>query len=229
MKGDDDYLPGNYMLRFDDGAYTNGQNCTNPVVDTDHQNFYGISTINPSGGYTPYIQSDQWQSVVYTCDGSTAKLYVNCELKISSPVSNPSFTNSYDLFLGKLKNPNYQYWFNGVMDEVRIYNRAINSDEIKAYGDCSLLTNSTNIGGIINTYTPVVGWLPCENKLTVEDATTFNAGDTVLLIQMKGAVIDSTNTAAFGTITDYRNAGNYEINYVKSKSGNVIELKNIVT
>ena len=54
-------------------------------------------------------------------------------------------------------------------------------------------------------------------------------GDTVLLIQMKGAVIDTTNTPAFGTVIDYKNAGNYEYNYVKSKSGNIIELKNKLT
>lgn len=82
---------------------------------------------------------------------------------------------------------------------------------------------------IINTYTPVQALNPCTNALTVEDASTFNTGDTVLLIQMKGAIIDSTNSAAFGTITDYKNAGNYEFNYVKSKTGNIIELKNILT
>lgn len=95
--------------------------------------------------------------------------------------------------------------------------------------DRTSLTTSTNIGGIINTYTPVLALNPCDNKITVEDASTFNIGDTVLMIQMKGAVIDSNNTAAFGSITDYKNAGNYEINYVKSKAGNIIELKNILT
>jgi len=85
------------------------------------------------------------------------------------------------------------------------------------------------IGNIINTYTPVIGFDPCENKLAAEDASTFNIGDTVLIIQMKGAVIDSTNTSTFGTITDYKNAGNYEFNYVKSKSGNSIQLKNTLT
>jgi len=46
---------------------------------------------------------------------------------------------------------------------------------------------------------------------------------------MKGAVIDSNNTSAFGTITDYKSAGNYEFNYIKAKSGNIIELKNKLT
>src|SRR4029078_5687211 len=86
-----------------------------------------------------------------------------------------------------------------------------------------------SISGIINTYTPVIALNPCENKITVENASTFNTGDTVLIIQMKGAIIDTSNTANFGTVIDYKNAGNYEFNYVKSRSGNIIELKNVVT
>ncbi len=82
---------------------------------------------------------------------------------------------------------------------------------------------------VINDYTEVLALDICKNNLSVADATEFNVGDTVLLIQMKGAVIDSTNTGAFGSITDYKNAGNYEFNYVKSKTGNVIELKNVLT
>lgn len=85
------------------------------------------------------------------------------------------------------------------------------------------------IGNIINSYTPVLALNPCENKITVENAGAFDTGDTVLIIQMKGAIIDSSNTVTFGTISDYKNAGNYEFNYVKSKSGNVIELKNSMT
>lgn len=82
---------------------------------------------------------------------------------------------------------------------------------------------------IINKYTPVISFDPCNNSINVENAADFNIGDTVMLIQMKGAEMDSSNTAAFGTITDYRNAGNYEYNYVKAKSGNNIELKNILS
>ena len=86
-----------------------------------------------------------------------------------------------------------------------------------------------NCENIINDYTPVLGFDICKNELIVADATKYNPGDTVLLIQMKGAVIDSSNTSNFGTVTNYKNAGNYEFNYVKQKTGNVIELKNLVT
>jgi gliding motility-associated-like protein len=82
---------------------------------------------------------------------------------------------------------------------------------------------------IINKYSPVLKLDICKNQITVEDGTAFNVGDTVLMIQMKGAVVDSTNTSAFGSVLDYRNAGNYEFNYVKSKTGHIIELKNVLT
>ena len=87
----------------------------------------------------------------------------------------------------------------------------------------------SEIGSVINNYTPVLNWDPCKNSLIVGDANGFFPGDTILLIQMKGAIIDSTNTAAFGTISDYKNAGNYEINYIKSITGNIIDLKNSIT
>ncbi len=89
------------------------------------------------------------------------------------------------------------------------------------------LGDSTVVNTYINSYTPVLTVDPCANKFVTEDASAFNPGDTVLLIQMKGAVIDSSNTVNFGAITDYKSAGNYEFNFVKSKVGNIIELKNV--
>ncbi|TMI90693.1 MAG: T9SS type B sorting domain-containing protein [Bacteroidetes bacterium] len=138
MKGDADYLQGNYMIRFDDNIYTSMQNCATSIPDVNHENFFGINSYSASsfGGYTPFIQPGEWYSVVYTCDGTTAKLYVNCQLRTSGPASGVTFSNSYDLFLGRLNDSQYPYWFNGAMDEVRIYNRPLNIDEVKAYGNC---------------------------------------------------------------------------------------------
>jgi gliding motility-associated-like protein len=91
---------------------------------------------------------------------------------------------------------------------------------------CKKILVETCDTAIINKYTEVLSLDKCTNTLTVANAADFNVGDTVLMIQMKGIVIDSTNTAAFGNITDIKNAGNYEFNYVKSKDGNNIELEN---
>ena len=91
----------------------------------------------------------------------------------------------------------------------------------------------TSISGIVNEYQAVTGitfpvCAPCDNSpaclngITVNDASGFSVGDKVLIIQMKGAVIDVTNTATGGTITDGGNAGNYEFFTVLSIVGNVV-------
>lgn len=81
---------------------------------------------------------------------------------------------------------------------------------------------------IINDYASALQFDPCNNELSVDNASNFQPGDTVVLMQMKGAVIDSSNSSAFGTITQYNNAGNYEFNIVKSKAGNTLTLLNVL-
>jgi gliding motility-associated-like protein len=81
----------------------------------------------------------------------------------------------------------------------------------------------------INRYAAVLAFDICTNTITVSNATEFNTGDTVLMIQMKGAIIDTSNTAAFGSILDYGNAGNYEFNFISAKTGNQLSFKNKLT
>ncbi|MFZ1529442.1 MAG: T9SS type A sorting domain-containing protein [Ferruginibacter sp.] len=70
--------------------------------------------------------------------------------------------------------------------------------------------SQVNIGGIVNTYTAVTAFGLCANSITVADASGFSVGNTVIVIQMQGAVIDETNTAGFGTVSNYQSAGLWE-------------------
>lgn len=121
------------------------------------------------------------------------------------------------------------YWYRLVSQEAA----NIGSANCKFYSNIINLTvnlcSGSSISNIINDYTPVIALNPCKNSITVENGTAYNVGDTVLLIQMKGALIDESNTSTFGNISDYRNSGNYEFNYVKNRTGNIIELKNKLT
>ncbi|TGV02519.1 hypothetical protein EM932_10075, partial [Flavivirga rizhaonensis] len=93
--------------------------------------------------------------------------------------------------------------------------------------------SQTNISGVINDYQAVSGITfpgcgPCDttpaclNAITVGDASAFSIGDKVLIIQMKGATIDNTNTSTAGDITSIGNAGNYEFFTISNIIGNVI-------
>lgn len=83
----------------------------------------------------------------------------------------------------------------------------------------------TNISGIINSYSAVTAVNTGSNAVTVTNSAGFAAGNRALLIQMKGATIDETNTSSYGTITNLNEAGNYELLTVCSVSGNDIDFQ----
>lgn len=73
------------------------------------------------------------------------------------------------------------------------------------------------LSGIINRYAAVDNI--CGNTFTVDNIVGFTVGSTVMIYQAQGATVDLTNTAAFGTVTDYGNAGNHEYNVIESING----------
>lgn len=84
------------------------------------------------------------------------------------------------------------------------------------------ISAQTLISGVINDYVDVTAIDATSSSIEVSDATDFSAGDRVLLIQMKGAIIDETDSDSYGTISDYNNAGNYEFQTICSIEGNEI-------
>jgi hypothetical protein len=75
---------------------------------------------------------NQWHQIVGTYDGSIAKLYIDGELKASGQ---GSYTIMHDdtplCFSREISQPNYD-GFNGIIDNVMIYNRALNAEEVEA-------------------------------------------------------------------------------------------------
>ena len=72
------------------------------------------------------------------------------------------------------------------------------------------------------TYTQTVATAVNANNagFTVMDASGFAIGDQVLVIQMKGAIISTANSSAYGNVTDYNGAGSFEVSTLCDVSGN---------
>jgi gliding motility-associated-like protein len=80
----------------------------------------------------------------------------------------------------------------------------------------SLLSQGTPIGGVINEYMDVVS-IDGTDNLTLSDADIFSPGDTVLLIQMKGAVILGYEATEYGNYQySLGNPGSYEFLIIQS-------------
>ncbi|HMH20729.1 MAG TPA: LamG domain-containing protein [Puia sp.] len=127
-KGWPDYANGWSVLRFADPLPCGGAN----AVDSAHEYFYGAFGDNNPGGTGTYSQPDTiaaktgiWYTLTYTYDGMVSKFYINGVLK-DSRIKTAIYTpNSNDIFIGKYEDPSWPYWFSGVIDDVRIYNRAL--------------------------------------------------------------------------------------------------------
>lgn len=178
------------------------------------------STYNYTIFSDPLININEWYCVVNTFEKGIQRIYINGELVKEDKRSfdDATLCTGVDFIIGSWWKQD-PWWFSGVIDDVRYYNRAINIDEVRAL--CIQSSDSL----IINDYAAVSDFDMCWNHLVLDDASAFNAGDTVLMIQMKGAVIDSSNTPSFGQISSYGDAGNYEMNIIRSKSGNTVTLE----
>jgi gliding motility-associated-like protein len=148
------------------------------------------------------------------------RAYMNTALPTPATQTGLLAYYTFNDLTNKQGNPNW----NGILGG----NASINQTNSSCNPISDLCAPLSNDSIIINEYTEVLNLDVCKNELVVADASKFNIGDTVLIIQMKGAVIDSSNTANFGTVTDYRNSGNYEFNIIKQKNGNTLSLLNVL-
>lgn len=81
----------------------------------------GVGTTNP---YSQNI----WYSVVVTVQSGTAYMYVNGTAITSGTVPTPNYF--YDFEMGEKSQNNSDYW-GGLIDDVRLYDRALSSNEIQ--------------------------------------------------------------------------------------------------
>jgi len=73
----------------------------------------------------------QWYHLLGVYNGSTSKLYLNGNLVASKSLSGNINESDEELLIGRYKYSG-EYYFNGTIDEVHIYNRALSEEEIKA-------------------------------------------------------------------------------------------------
>jgi hypothetical protein len=138
-KGNTDIINGFYVMRIADPF----GHCYE-VPDVTKEFFIGGFGNNiPEGSAagvmadTAFVQKDNWYTVVYTYDGIKSSIYVNGKLKAVQEKSAPFTANERDVFIGRHEDPSFPYWFNGVIDEIRIYNRAISCYEAAALSTLS--------------------------------------------------------------------------------------------
>lgn len=118
MKGIDDQSDGTYFL---------GYNNSGTIYGT-----YGNNQYESNGVPTPpnSLQFDKWYKLIYTYDGKVGKLYIDGAL-VGQNNKVATFTPNNDfLRIGTTGRSDYPYWFNGAIDEIRIYNSALTPNQV---------------------------------------------------------------------------------------------------
>jgi len=69
----------------------------------------------------------------------------------------------------------------------------------------------TDISGVVNTYHQVIELIPDKACVRVTNASQLSMNNMIMIIQMKGATINTSNTSSFGDTTALNAAGDYEI------------------
>ena len=91
---------------------------------------------NGSVGYLTELPAQEWLHVACTYDGaSVVRMYVDGQeagsvFEEGSGMAGSLFDNSDPLTVGR--RPDGQYYFNGSLDELRVYNRALSASEVRS-------------------------------------------------------------------------------------------------
>ncbi|MEQ1676105.1 MAG: PKD domain-containing protein [Chitinophagaceae bacterium] len=215
MKGNADYLDGNYLLGFDDNYASDGTNCETLKPNKKKQTFYGANAMPLA---YDFIVTGKWYLLTYTYDGTKASLYVDCKLYGRGTLFNYDFSNNYDLVFGRLDNPQYPYWFNGLLDEVRIYNRPLNKDEIFALCDKNMTKLDPDVICTGNNKAPA------KFDYLISDCNTVSFNLTAINTKNRNSIQwyfgDGTTSNKPSPIHTYKRYGTYKVKaIVISKAG----------
>jgi len=169
----------------------------------------GIATNQPLTGLstTESVNDNNWHLLVGTYDGTVLKIYVDGLLK-------GQITNTFTIFINSFFKigwddlSDYNRYFNGKIDDVRIYNRAINAQEVLLlFNEANTLTsvssistpnisitsnssnNSINVSGVAGdteiSIFEVNGKLIQKSKLTDHQLNVSNFHKGIYLVKLK--------------------------------------------
>jgi len=120
---------------------------------------------------TSSVDDGVWHHVAVTYDGVNAKIYIDGNLENSVPATNPINNSAFAVALGENLQATNRY-FNGTIDEVRIWNIARSATEINAFRGVELQGTETGLVSYFNFNQGVAGGVN-STEITVFDVVAL--------------------------------------------------------
>jgi len=181
------FIVSKYDWTVDKGFHLFIQNGTAQVAGRNNGGLY--VTTNNSSSANILVADGNWHFVMAEVSGNSWKVWVDCVLN-NSVISNssvPSLINTGPLSIGNYiqgTTAGNQLFFNGAIDEVRVYNRTLTIDERALL--CDINFSGSISAPIVSQDTGV-----CENESVTLQASS-NSG-TIYWESPLGVIIDSGN------------------------------------
>ena len=129
---------------------------TYPNTDSTKGNGIGVYVTESSSSVSTVSSSldDDWHMITFIKSGDQMKLYFDGVLKDTNTINTPVYVD-HGFIIGANINDGYkdpEYFFNGLLDEIRVYNYALSSNEIKdLYESCISISNNKPDFSVENT------------------------------------------------------------------------------
>ncbi len=160
------------------------------------------------------IDSNRYYCITATYNGEVMSLYVNANLSNTVPHSGKILKTSYDLIIGQALPGNLNFGFNGIIDDLKIYNRALNNQEVRDLYDIG-----TGIGHK-NT-------IPKNSVLYQNYPNPFNPSTTIKFnLQKPGNialdVFDVTGKRVYSIYKGFKTSGLHSIKWIANQKASGI-------
>jgi Concanavalin A-like lectin/glucanases superfamily len=164
---------------------SNGNLCATFFRDASNRVDDGSGCPLATAGFT----DNQWHHVTYVVDASGARLYVDGVLRASLGWigSGGAPATTQDLLIGRYPGAPAPEFFQGVIDDVRVYARALGASEA--------MELFTNFGTVADTTPPAI------SALTATMVTSSTATVTFVTNEPSDTQLEYGTTAAYGTLS----------------------------
>ena len=170
------------------------------------------SLVNETGVFPTKV----WKHVCGTWDGTTASLYIDGALNNAATPSGTSADNANAIYIGRRHDSFYgSPYFDGKIDDVRIYNRALSASEVKQiYGEGgakignsakTLTQGSTLLDGLLAhwTFDGTDTGTSTASDISGNGITGTFVGGVTKTIGKLGQALSFDGTSAYVTMGDY--------------------------
>ena len=116
-----------------------------------------VIALNNNGSWyeaqsTPQMLTNKWYHVAGTYDGTTVRIYINGKQVGTWTQAGTITTSNVDMKIGNFPGPGSNRYFDGKIDEVRVWNTALSQNTIKEYMCQYINPNHPNYSGLLAYY-----------------------------------------------------------------------------